>query len=175
MFHIFDQPKGNQTAMINDCTVNNDSVFSSCIFSFGFYYLLPLLVIGLCYSRILIHVRQSGCNVVKHLVIKIHSYPLHFIFFFQSGQPRRSIIYRNRRVQRMLLALTLAFALCWLPIHILEMLNCSQLLDDSFYVNHTEELDAARLIAHGLSYFNSCLNPFLYALLNQGYFFSHQL
>jgi hypothetical protein len=70
----------------------------------------------------------------------------------------------------MLLGLTLVFALCWLPIHILELLYCSQLLSNSFYLNHVDLLTIARVIAHGLSYFNSSLNPLLYAILNKGYF-----
>jgi hypothetical protein len=70
----------------------------------------------------------------------------------------------------MLLGLTLAFALCWLPIHILELLHCSQLLSYSFYVKHVHILTIARGIAHALSYFNSCLNPLLYAILNKSYF-----
>ena len=70
----------------------------------------------------------------------------------------------------MLLGLTLALALCWLPIHILELIHCSQLLSDLFYAKHLQFLTAARVIAHGLSYFNSCLNPILYAILNKSYF-----
>lgn len=70
----------------------------------------------------------------------------------------------------MLLGLTLAFALCWLPIHVLELLHCSDILSNSFYVKHATLLTIARIIAHGLSYSNSSLNPLLYALLNKGYF-----
>lgn len=70
----------------------------------------------------------------------------------------------------MLLGLTLSFALCWLPIHILELLHCSQLLSHSFYIKHVNILTFIRVIAHGLSYFNSSLNPILYALLNKSYF-----
>ncbi len=70
----------------------------------------------------------------------------------------------------MLLGLTLAFAVCWLPIHILELLYCSQLLSNLFYLNHVHILTIARIIAHSLSYFNSCLNPLLYAILNKSYF-----
>ncbi len=75
----------------------------------------------------------------------------------------------RRRVTRTLFSLTCAFAICWLPIHILELLNCNQMLE-TFYVNHSTLLDAIRVIAHALSYFNSCLNPFLYALVNKEFF-----
>ncbi|CAF2396929.1 unnamed protein product [Rotaria sp. Silwood2] len=146
--------KNNQSSVMLDCTVNNDSLYSSCLFTFVFYYLLPLCIIGLCYSRVLMHVRRGSHKMVKLLY----------------GKPRQSIEIRRRRVQRTLLVLTLAFALCWLPIHILELFNCSQLLSDAFYLKHVHILTAARVIAHGLSYFNSCLNPLLYAIFNKGYF-----
>ncbi|CAF3371504.1 unnamed protein product [Rotaria socialis] len=151
--------KNNQSSVVLDCTVNdNDSLFSSCLFTFLFYYLLPLLIIGLCYSRILLHVQRSAHEIAKQLY----------------GQPRQSINFKKRRVQRTLLALTLAFALCWLPIHVLELLSCSQILSNSFSSRHVHILTAARAIAHGLSYFNSCLNPLLYAILNKSYFSSGQ-
>ena len=61
--------KTNQSSVIADCTVNdNDSLFSSCIFTIGFYYVLPLTIIGLCYFRVLIYIRRSGHNVAKQLV-----------------------------------------------------------------------------------------------------------
>ncbi len=78
--------------------------------------------------------------------------------------------YKSRRVQRMLLGLTLTFAFCWLPIHILELLHCFHLLSVSFYLNHIHILTITRVIAHGLSYSNSSLNPLLYAILNKSYF-----
>jgi len=77
---------------------------------------------------------------------------------------------KRRRLHRMLLGLTLAFALCWLPIHILEILNCSKLLPQAFFEEHYYSLTTVRTIAHALSYFNSCLNPFLYALFNRIFF-----
>jgi hypothetical protein len=59
----------NQTSVMFDCAVtDNDSFFSSCLFTFGFYYVLPLLIIGLSYSRILLHVRRSSCKMSKQLV-----------------------------------------------------------------------------------------------------------
>jgi hypothetical protein len=53
----------------SDCTVHNtDSLFSSCLFTFTFYYVLPLSIIGICYSRVVFHVRRSGDKVSKQLV-----------------------------------------------------------------------------------------------------------
>ena len=59
----------NQSSDVVDCTVNDtDSFFSSCIFTFTFYYLLPLAIIGLSYSRVLIHVRRTGYSIAKRMV-----------------------------------------------------------------------------------------------------------
>ncbi|CAF0932325.1 unnamed protein product [Adineta steineri] len=149
--------KNNQSSHASNCIVQDgDSLFSSCIFTLGFYYVLPLLIIGICYLRVLMYVRRSGYRMVKRL----------------SGVPRQSIELKSRRVQRMLLALTLAFALCWLPIHVLEFLSCSQLLSPLFHLQHYYTLEMIRAVAHALSYFNSCLNPFLYASLNKSFFYS---
>lgn len=87
---------------------------------------------------------------------------------------RQSVQLKRRRVQRMLLGLTLAFALCWLPIHILELMGCSELLSNRFLTEHFVLLNTLRMIAHALSYFNSCLNPILYALLNNKFFSGHR-
>ncbi|CAF4403637.1 unnamed protein product, partial [Adineta steineri] len=37
-------------------------------FTLGFYYVLPLLIIGICYLRVLMYVRRSGYRMVKRLV-----------------------------------------------------------------------------------------------------------
>ena len=61
--------KNNQSSDVLDCVVHEaDSLFSSCIFTFGFYYLLPLSIIGLCYLRVLVHIRRTGYQMVKRLV-----------------------------------------------------------------------------------------------------------
>jgi uncharacterized membrane protein YciS (DUF1049 family) len=60
----------NQSLVMLDCTVNNNEFFSSCLLTFGFYYVLPLLIIGLSYSRVLLHVRRSSFKISRQLVSK---------------------------------------------------------------------------------------------------------
>jgi len=59
----------NQSSVVFDCNVHDDdSLYSSCLFTFGFYYVLPLTIIGVCYSRVSCHVRRSRYKMAKHLV-----------------------------------------------------------------------------------------------------------
>lgn len=147
--------KTNQSIVSDNCVVHDENTFiSSCIFTFSFYYILPLTIIFLCYLRVFIYVRRRGYRVVKRL----------------SGIPRQSIQLKQRRVRRILLGLTLAFALCWLPIHLLELFSCSPFFPIFTYEKYFYVLTTARIMAHALSYFNSCLNPFLYALLSRSFF-----
>lgn len=165
----------NATSAVLNCVVHDtQSLRSSCFFTFVFYYVLPLLIIGLCYLRVLIQVRRANYCVVKRLVrnerFPFVTFDVSLSLSLQSGASRQSVQLKRRRVQRMLLGLTLAFALCWLPIHLLELMGCSQLLSHRFLQDHFVLLNGLRMIAHALSYFNSCLNPILYALLNDKFF-----
>lgn len=59
----------NQLSDESNCIVNDvNSLLSSCIFTFGFYYVLPLSIIFLCYFRVFLHLRRTGSRVVKRLV-----------------------------------------------------------------------------------------------------------
>ena len=68
ILHISEE-KSNQSSVIIDCTVNdNGSLFSSCVLTFVFYYVLPLSIMGLCYSRLSSHVRHSSARLNRQLV-----------------------------------------------------------------------------------------------------------
>jgi hypothetical protein len=59
----------NLSSNTSNCIVNDkNSLLSSCIFTFGFYYILPLSIIFLCYLSVFLHVRRTGYQVVKRLV-----------------------------------------------------------------------------------------------------------
>ncbi|CAF1101758.1 unnamed protein product [Adineta ricciae] len=52
-----------------DCSVyDRDSLFSSCIFTFGFYYVLPLSIIAICYLRVFMWVQSATYHGQKSLV-----------------------------------------------------------------------------------------------------------
>ena len=64
----------------------------------------------------------------------------------------------------------MAFAICWLPIHLLELMKCANasLLHELIQL-YPKVLYSFRAFTHALAYFNSCLNPYLYALLNRNF------
>ncbi|CAF3384516.1 unnamed protein product [Rotaria sp. Silwood1] len=71
---------------------------------------------------------------------------------------------------RYVIVVTLAFAICWLPIHILELMKCAN--SSILYAlirSYPKVLYSIRAFTHALAYFNSCLNPYLYALLNRNF------
>lgn len=72
---------------------------------------------------------------------------------------------KSGRTMRVILALVLSFFLCWMPLHIVDVL---QLITYKKY-----ELRANLLLAHVLAlclaYVNSCLNPLLYVCLGRGF------
>ena len=64
----------------------------------------------------------------------------------------------------------MAFAVCWLPIHFLELMKCANAsLLHQLIQSYPKVLYSFRAFTHALAYFNSCLNPYLYALLNRNF------
>ncbi|XP_039995426.1 galanin receptor type 1b [Xiphias gladius] len=102
-------------------------------------YLLPLLLISCCYTKVLFHLHKKMKNMSK-----------------KSERSKR------KTAQTVLLVVT-AFTICWMPHHIIAMwveFGTFPLNDTSF---------AFRIISHCLSYGNSCVNPVLYAFLSENF------
>lgn len=103
-------------------------------------FLLPLIVLLLCY-----------CSLA-------HFLSRHFRL---SPQPDRQ---RQRKLLRIVIALVLAFFLCWLPFHANKTLSDLVELDILPYsCSFDRWLVAVHPYAICLAYMNSCLNPLLYA------------
>ena len=93
------------------------------------------------------------------------------MFLFQSGNgsvrqdsSKTRSNKRRRRASKMIAVVVFLFAAFWLPIHILQLLLK---FDKNFPRNNITYY--YKIIAHALSYSNSCVNPFVYAFLSDGF------
>ena len=110
-------------------------------------YIIPLSVITVCYAIVLrrlwktVSPTEESAHAPAHVRIEI----------------------QKRKVTRMVLAVILAFAICWLPAH---AMNLWQRLDPCFQRYHgNDAVLAFKAFTLGLAYFNSCVNPFVYAFM----------
>ncbi|XP_038073608.1 G-protein coupled receptor 54-like [Patiria miniata] len=112
--------------------------------SFLSMYVVPLVVILMCYAKILVIVwRKTSAGT-------------------ESAQAHERSIRQKRKITRMVFIVVLLFAVCWAPIH------CILLWDKfrkNFDLSLTTEMAVTvlRLFAFCLSYANSLTNPFIYA------------
>ncbi|CAF3459139.1 unnamed protein product [Rotaria socialis] len=150
-YHII----SHRTTSNLSCGSNNHSSFLVCFVIFSSYYALPLFIIIVCYTKLAMHVMQSSRLTASQTKNKMI--------------PKR-LKTKPQQVTRTVIIVTLAFAICWLPIHVLELMKCanSSMLD-SLIRSYPKLLYAVRALTHALAYFNSCLNPYLYALLNRNF------
>ncbi|XP_029000562.1 galanin receptor type 1b isoform X2 [Betta splendens] len=102
-------------------------------------YLLPLLLISCCYAKVLFHLHKKMKNM-----------------------SRKSKSSKRKTAQTVLLVVA-AFAICWMPHHVIAMWVES----GTFPLNNASF--AFRLVSHCLSYGNSCVNPVLYAFLSENF------
>ncbi|XP_078062551.1 C3a anaphylatoxin chemotactic receptor-like [Mustelus asterias] len=78
---------------------------------------------------------------------------------------RGSRFSQPRKVYRLVLLVLLGFFLCWLPYHLVGLLRLSDSKDVAWQV----QLKATDPLITSLAYLNSCLNPFLYVFVGQGF------
>ncbi|KAL9885482.1 allatostatin A receptor 1 isoform 1-T2 [Glossina fuscipes fuscipes] len=127
------------------CVFSSDNqMWSHLGFQLSFFlssYVAPLTLICFLYIGMLARLWKSapGCK--------------------PSAESRKG----KRRVTRMVVVVVLAFAICWLPIHIILVLKALNL-----YVN-THVTIIMQIFAHVLAYTNSCINPILYAFLSDNF------
>ena len=99
-----------------------------------------------------------------------HLFLLHIPLLFQhqsngiTSKKAKQQDKRRKRVTKLVASVVIVFATFWLPIHII---NLWLKLDDNF--PRTPAMYTFKLFAHTLSYANSCVNPFVYAYLSDGF------
>lgn len=73
----------------------------------------------------------------------------------------------RRRVTRMVIVVVAVFAACWLPYHVVTILQA--FADRSSYVVNSLAFAALKIASNCIAYLNSCLNPLLYAFLSDNF------
>ncbi|XP_069111437.1 G-protein coupled receptor 54-like [Argopecten irradians] len=119
-------------------------------------YVFPLSVIIICYYSILKYIwngRAQRSSSFKHEEECNGTTPL----------SSESQVRRRRRVTRMVAVVVLLFATFWFPIHVYNFFWKFNLIPKSSIIY------GIKIFAHTLSYANSCVNPFVYAFLNDGF------
>ncbi|XP_007907774.1 galanin receptor 2b [Callorhinchus milii] len=109
------------------------------ISSFVFGYLIPMAILSLAYAR-----------TIKFLWTSVD--PIETISESKKAK---------RKVTKMIIIVAALFCLCWLPHHLIIMW---------FWFGHFPFIKATyvfRIVAHCMSYANSCLNPIVYALISK--------
>ncbi|XP_061185583.1 galanin receptor 2a-like [Saccostrea echinata] len=121
-------------------------------------YVNPLGIIIVCYTQILRNLwsrkRHTYMPSIKTEDDLNSSIPL----------SRRSQTRRRGKVTRMVFIVVLLFAVCWLPVHVFQLIR---IFNPHF--PKTTPVYVLKMISHTLSYANSIVNPFVYAFLNDGF------
>ncbi|XP_072167299.1 G-protein coupled receptor 54-like [Diadema setosum] len=128
------------------CTTEFDTQSGSHafhIFNTLSMYIVPLVVILICYVNILVQVWRKATQGTE------------------SAQAQERSIRRKRKITRMVFIIVLLFAVCWLPTNVFRLW---QEFDENFLTKaNNSYFDVASLLANCLIYANSCVNPFVYA------------
>ncbi|RXM97830.1 Mu-type opioid receptor [Acipenser ruthenus] len=107
---------------------------------FIFAFIMPVLIITVCYGLMILRLKS-----VRML----------------SGSKEKD---RNlRRITRMVLVVVAVFIVCWTPIHIYVIIQALVTVPNSLFQS------VAWHICIALGYTNSCLNPVLYAFLDENF------
>ncbi|XP_063388367.1 orexin receptor type 2-like [Cydia fagiglandana] len=113
-----------------------------------FMYAVPLVLLGGAYSLIILELWKSekfpGQANCKHI----------------NENKRKS----RRKVAKMLVAVVVMFAICYLPVHTLSLLRYTGVLDR---VNNNDIISSLALVSHIMCYVNSAINPVIYNFMSE--------
>ncbi|XP_067912873.1 melanin-concentrating hormone receptor 1-like [Heterodontus francisci] len=109
------------------------------LYLFFLAFAIPLAVISIAYKRILLKVRSCGTVISQ-----------------------RTARLRTKRVARIAIAICLTFFICWAPIYILHLVQLVQ--NEPLW-----PMQYAYIVAIGMGYASTCLNPFIYIILSDNF------
>lgn len=140
-----------RSACLNALIYNDDDpenyyyhgrVYYACFFAFA--YVVPLAMVSLLYGL-----------MVKRLLYGVTP---------GSGKPAGESMRGKRRVTRLVIVVVVIFALCWLPLQLILVIQFV-----GHYTDHNFAFVAAKIACSCLAYMNSCVNPILYAFLSDNF------
>ncbi|WAR03318.1 OX2R-like protein, partial [Mya arenaria] len=114
-------------------------------------YVLPICLMGFTYTHIAYVLYTGG--------VPGESRPQRPMLG-SSGNENEAQLEARKKAAKMLFAIVLLFALCFLPNHLLNILRYAGVLHD------VENVETFALIAHLAIFLNSCLNPIIYNFMS---------
>ncbi|KAI8789059.1 kiSS-1 receptor-like isoform X2 [Biomphalaria glabrata] len=120
-------------------------------------YVVPLTVIIVSYSLILKYLWRHKISVRRDFNNSESSEPV------MGGGT--TMARRRKKVAKMVAAVAILFAITWLPIHLFNLVYV--LMDESF--PKSKPMYDLKIFAHTLSYTSSCVNPFIYTIMGDGF------
>lgn len=138
---------------LGTCTIVEDDAGRSAktpLFIIGF--VIPCLIIVLCYARIFWVVHSSETRLRKHAANSAKD---------SQGTSKEKKEAKNRRnewrITKMVLAIFLSFIVCYLPITTVKV------------VDSDVRYPGLHVIAYILLYLSACINPIIYVIMNKQY------
>ncbi|KAJ8683833.1 hypothetical protein QAD02_019625 [Eretmocerus hayati] len=127
-------------------TESDMRIFST--FTTTLQFVIPFLIIAICYGCVSVRLNRRtknrpGCS---------------------NSRREEADRERNRKTNRMLIAMVVVFAVCWMPLNL-----CNIVIDFNTEIENWRYYKAFFFIAHLIAMSSTCYNPFLYAWLNENF------
>ncbi|XP_054884417.1 C5a anaphylatoxin chemotactic receptor 1 [Poeciliopsis prolifica] len=116
---------------------SRESVWPIASFRFVMGFILPFFVIVICHL-VVYNTTQRGMSRVRA---------------------------RSKRTLRVIVVVVLSFFFCWLPLHIMDIIELATPLSSP----HSPRIYLAQVLTICLAYFNSCLNPLIYVCIGRSF------
>lgn len=139
------------------------------IFCMFFQYYMPIIVIGAAHARIVRKLDRRYINRPESSPIPRNGYSSHaeesevqdLARTRRKGQKRR-----QRKTNLMLFMIALIFALCWLPINVINIIAD---FSTDLYTENVAIFQPSFVVAHLIAMSSAVANPILYGFLNENF------
>lgn len=79
------------------CSLSSNNSLVTCFYPLLIYYLIPLSIIVLFYSKLIVHVRRTSTNLFRHNVRLFHfRRSIEFVFSLRSSDRRARLVAQRR-------------------------------------------------------------------------------